>query len=179
MSSLIVAKFTLGGAEVPLQATYSLSQQYSPIGGYATLRTLGGVGIKQTNWTRIRTSVSGSGTIPPGLIGLDYSASLLMQCIGPRQVTSISNIMTIPTGRRSDVPFEPMGFGRVGGQTGGWVQTTTLSLIGDTISLDPVGGADLYRVEYYPELTVFAQEPNETPQPHSREFGWTLNAEEV
>ena len=167
----------IGAVRIPLSAAFELSQTYGPIGGFILLRTLNGSAIKQQNWQKISTSISGSGAIPVGLDEIDFKLSQVLRCGASKGVTSSSNIMTLPPGRRSDPGFEEVGcFSTDNGVT--W-QPTGISIISDVATLVTDPGAQLYRVEYYPEITVFADPPEESTDSHGRVFGWTINAEEV
>ena len=160
-----------------MSASYELSQSYGPLGGFLTLRTLDGSAIKQQNWAKIAITTNGSGAIPVGLQEVDFKLSQVLRCGAPRGITSSSNIMTLPAGRRSDTGFEPTGcFSVDNGIT--W-QATSIGIVTDTATLGTDPAAQYYRVEYFPQLTVFADPPEEQTDTHGRVFGWTLNAEEV
>lgn len=172
-----VSDIILGGVRIPISSAYTLSQTYAPLGGFLTLRTLNGSAVKQQNWSKIVTTINGEGAIPVGLSEVDFKLSQVLSCGSPRGVTSSSNIMTLPPGRRTDPGFEPTGcFSTDNGVT--W-QPTTIGIIVDVATLGADPAAQLYRVEYYPEITVFADPPEEQIDAHLRVFGWTLNAEEV
>ena len=172
-----ISDIILGGVRIPISAAYELSQTYTPLGGFATLRTLDGSAIKQQNWQKIVTVINGSGAIPVGLEEINFKLSQLLSCGASRGVTSSSNIMTLPPGRRSDSGFEPTGcFSTDNGLT--W-QATGIAIVVDVATLVTNPDAQLYRVEYFPEITVFADPPEENTDAHGRIFGWTINAEEV
>lgn len=172
-----ISDIFLGSVKIPISGAYELSQSYAPIGGFMTLRTLNGGAIKQQNWQKISTTITGSGAIPVGLEEVNFKLSLVLKCGASRGVTSSSNVMTLPPGRRVDVGFEPTGcFSTDNGLT--W-QTTSIGIVSDVATLGTDPGAQLYRVEYFPEITVFADPPEENTDTHGRVFGWSINAEEV
>lgn len=177
MSAVVVNNIVVGTVIVPLTASYDLSQTYGPIGGFTTLRTLNGSGIKQQNWQKISTSINGEGAIPLGLDEINFKLSLLLKCGAPKGVTSSVNVMTLPPGRRSDPGFEETGYYSTdNGRT--WEETGLIIAVDvATVLLTP--GAQAYRVEYFPEITVFADPPEENTDTHGKVFGWSLNAEEV
>ena len=80
----------IGAVRIPLSAAFELSQTYGPIGGFILLRTLNGSAIKQQNWQKISTSISGSGAIPVGLDEIDFKLSQVLRCGASKGVTSSS-----------------------------------------------------------------------------------------
>lgn len=177
MSCETLGNFNLGGVEVPLFASLGINQTYENIGGFLVRRTMDGSAIKQQQWTKLSTSVSGRGSIPAGFDELDFTQPLLMRCIGVRGITSADNVVELPAARRSDTGFEPSGFARLNGEFL-W-QSTTINIVGDTATLGIVSGAAQYRVEYFPEFTVFSNPPRIDVDERGKELSWTINAEEV
>lgn len=174
--------FELGTVIVPIHSAFELSQTYEPLGGFVTIRMLNGAALKQQNWEKIGTSVQGTGTIPSGLEGLDYSVSQLMKCAAPRAVTSISNVLVIPAERRTDPGFEPTGFAYVdpeGKNRGLWQETPIVSIVVDTVTLTVVANALNYQVRYFPEFEVFAEKPTQNIDVHPSDQNWQLDAEQV
>lgn len=164
----------LGGVEIVLDAVGTLQQSYQPIGGSSLLRMQSGKGIKQTHWQKLSTTIQGDGWLPPGLMDLDYSQPLLLSCIAPRSVVGIGTALPLPAARRSDAGYTPQGLALVGRQ---WV-ATAVSMSGDTANLTPVSGASRYQALYYPELTVYADEPQEEMDVTGAAHRWSLTAEE-
>lgn len=187
MTVYTVPNFQLGGIIVPIHAIWELSQDYSPVGGFTLLRMLDGAGVKQQHWEKIATTVTGSGYIPAGLDSLDYKTPLLMRCATKRGVSSIApTTILVPQARRTDVDHEVIGFAIVDGNDAQWEETpiigTTPSVARpgfDEIDLTAVGGAKAYRINYYPEITVFAEHPVQDGNPHQDDQSWTLTAEQV
>lgn len=174
--------FELGTVIVPIHSAYELSQTYEPLGGFATIRMLNGAALKQQNWEKIGTTITGNGVIPPGLEGLDYSLSHLMKCAAPRAVTSTATVIVIPAERRTDGEFAPTGWAYTdpeGKNRGLWEETPIISTVVDTVTLTPVVGALNYQVRYFPEFEVFAEKPNQNIDVHPKTQGWTLTAEQV
>lgn len=165
----------LGGVIVPQHAALDLEQTYEPIGGYTTRRMLSGAGSKQTHWLKLRTTIRGSGWIPAGLDGLDFSAPMELKCIKPRAVTSAANVFTIPAARRSDAGYEPAGRALVDGQ---WVESS-VGMVGNTATVAAVAEATQYQVLYYPQLQVIADPPREVLDASGAAYSWSLNCEEV
>ena len=167
--------FVIGEIRIPLKAGLEFTQTYEPIGGTSTLRTQSGKAIKQTHFNKLKTVLSGRGWVPAGLDGLDYSQPLLLKCVAPRSISSLNSSITIPTARRSDTGFEPIGYVLVGGE----LIQTSLNLSADIATLDPIPGAISYQVQYYPEIMVFAGPPQIQNNVYGAEFSWTLTCEEV
>lgn len=162
------------GVEIPIHTLSPFTQTYETIGGFSTRRMMSGAARKQTNWEKLATSVSGGGTLPPGLAAVDFSSSYVLSCGAPRSVRAVSSTITIPA-RRSDVGFEPRGRALVGF---GWVDTP-VSMSGSDAVITPVAGAEQYEAIYYPILTVIGPPPTEEVGAAEGEFAWSLTAEEV
>lgn len=167
--------FELAGIEVPVFSVINFNQTYSQIGGETVLRMQSGTAIKQVHWSKIATTITGSGTIPPGLLGLDYSVSMVLKCAAKRAYTSVSNVITLPAARRTDPEHAPRGFGMVDRE----LVATTISIVGDDATMGGVAGAQYYVVHYWPQLTVFASPPEEAMDINGAANNWSLEAEEV
>lgn len=175
--------FEIGGITIPISSAHELSQSYQPLGGFQTIRMMDGGLVKQQNWEKIATTISGEGVIPPGLESLDYCSALLMKCAAPRGVTStLPTGIAVPPARRTDPGFSPIGCAWIPRtdepSLGQWV-TTTISIISDVATLGVVAGATQYRVEFFPEITVFADRPQQDVDVHGANHSWTLEAEQV
>lgn len=171
--------FILANLQMVFENHLELSQSYNIEQAARVTRHADGSARKQTAWGgKLKTTLSGSGWIPPGLSMLDYSASMEMSCIAPRGVTGTSNAITIPAARRADAGFEPWAIAHVDGAR---VDTVIESIDGsDLATLTAVSGASHYTVFYYPKITVFADPP--TQQEHdvmADNFRWQLEAREV
>lgn len=165
---------------VPIQEALEFSQSYTPITGSVLLRMQNGAGVKQTHWEKIGTNISCSGIIPPGMTEIDYSRSYILRCGAKRGVTSSSPNIAVPADRRSDTGYEVKGYAFTpdGQGRGDWVETP-VTMVVDVAQLTPVAGATLYKAYYWPELTVFSNEPPVDTNVHGAEYSWSLEAEEV
>lgn len=166
----------LGSVVVPLWASMRIAQTYEIIGGAGVLRMLNGSARKQTQWQRLSTRITGSGNVPAGLDGLDYSAPLTLKCAAPRSITAAASVITIPSARRSDSFHLPHGFAE---SAAGVLTRTAVGLAGNVATLTPVVGAVRYTVLWYPEFSVFAEPPRGDIDVGDASFGWELTAEEV
>lgn len=167
--------FEVGGIEIPVFSVIDFNQSYEVIGGSSLLRMLDGAAVKQNQWSKIRTTISGSGSIPPGLEGLDYTTSKTLKCAGKKSISSLSNVIVLPAARRSDTPHLPRGFAMVDRL----LVATSISISTNTATLGVVSGADFYTVHYWPQITVFVQPPRESHDVNGAVINWSLEAEET
>lgn len=164
----------IGSLKLPLHARLSLRQTYEVIGGRARLRFSDGAGLVQQAWAKLRTIIEGEGSIPPGLALLDTVSTLTMRCVGKRSVAGGTSI-TLPAARRTDTGSTPRAYAQVGEA----VVETALSIVANVATLTPVSGADLYWVDYYPEISVICDPVQERRDVNGALTGWSLTAEEV
>lgn len=170
--------FELGGISVPIQANHKFDQQYQALAGetWPPIRTGDGTGIKQTSWSgKLRTVLSGEGWVPAGLSNLDYTGSMTLKCGAPRALTSASNVITLPTSRRSDTGFAPYGAAIVAGAE----VVSSASLASDDLTITTVSGASAYIAYYFPQITVLAKAPDQSGDLTTGTYRWSLEAEEV
>jgi len=166
------------------------SQSYSNIGGSTVTRLMSGRGVKQSNWSKLATTISGSGMLPPGLSTLDYTGIMVLRCGAPRSVVSLSTAVALPAYRkdiygqptaavdfRLDDIYVPTAKAYVDNV---WVKTT-VSVSGNVASCAAVSGASRYRVDYFPELEVIIREEPEDSFSSSggNSFSWSFSAEQV
>jgi len=171
-----VRQLKINGVAVPVYAMLNISQQYTPLQAVYRARTAGGSLVQRTLWdSKLRTVVTGSGVIPPGISDIDYSSSFTLSCVAPRSLVSASANITIPAARRTDAGSTP--YGRA--LTGDTWESTPVTMNGNVAELTPVSGATQYQVVYFPELTVIADPATEDHPSHGPVYGWTLTAEEV
>jgi hypothetical protein len=163
----------INNVEIGFSAAHQLSQTYEPIGGRSLRRMLTGSAILQHHWAKLKTTISGSGRLPEGLAGLDYSASFDIKCMAPRSIWSATTTATIPASRRTD--WVPHGYAIVSGNH----VKTAISIATNTVTFTAVSGASGYVVAYYPILTVFASPPSLTFDGRGPVAGWTIEAEEI
>ena len=166
--------FSLGGVVVPVLASLELEQTYAPIGGYATLRMLDGAGVRQTQWQRLRTSLTGSGPIPAGLEALDYSQPQELLCAAPRSLIVTAPTANLPVARRTDAGYLPTALALVDGKPA----PTTLTIAGDVATIAAVTGAQQYVIRYWPRITVLAETPTVSFSHFRAQWQWTLEAEQ-
>jgi len=163
----------IGGVVIALESSHELTQTYESIGGRSLRRMLNGAGLLQTQWAKRRTSIRGSGRIPPGLDGLNYTASLALSCAAPMSIWSATTSTTLPAARRSDFP--PRGFAIVNGHQ----ISTPISIATNTVTFTAVTGASGYVVSYYPTMTVYADPPTQSFDAREIAIEWSLIAEEA
>jgi len=168
--------FVLGGIEVPIECFADFNQSYEGLTAAGILRMSDGTGIKQTAWNdKIKIQTSGNGWAPVGLTGLDFEQSMLFKCAIPRAIDDATINITLPTTRRTDINFTPLGFAVVNNS----LVETTINIVSNDATLGAVSGATAYRVHYWPELTVFVTEPPENWARSGNSFDWSFEAEQV
>lgn len=74
--SLIIAGITL-----PQRSRLEFSQTFEPIGGRSGRRMANGALFRMSQWQRWRTTISGSGWVPPQLLGIDYDSSYTIESV--------------------------------------------------------------------------------------------------
>lgn len=166
------------------------SQSYSNIGGSSVTRMMSGRGVKQSNWSKLSTTISGSGMLPPGLSTLDYTGVLVLKCGAPRAVTSLTTSVALPAYRKDsygnatsvvDFRLDDIYFPKAQAfLNGAWVPTS-ISLTGNVATCGTVAGASKYRVDYFPEMEVIVpEEPTDSfTLTGTQSFSWSLKAEQV
>lgn len=172
---MTIRTLEIGGLQLPIGASHGIEQNIEPFGGSSLLRMMAGNGVKQTHWKRLRVRISGNGVIPPGLQALDYSQPMTIKCAGVRSIVSASNIITLPAARRSDTGYEPYGLAQL---PRGDMVGTICNVVGNVATLAAVTGAIGYAACYWPQLTVFADEPTERVDVRRGARSWDLIAEE-
>ncbi len=164
----------VGTFELPVYASFDLTQRYEPIGGETILRAVSGRGIKQTTWNRTRVVTSGSGWVPSGLQSLDFTAQHALACIAPETVPAVfaTRQATLPTSRRADADHLPYGLAQT---AEGNTVYSPATLAGNVATVTAVSGAVAYQVGYYPLLTCWINRPTR----NGPDSSWELVAEEV
>jgi hypothetical protein len=109
------------------------------------------------------------------LQGLNYDGSIVIKCIQDRRITGTgsSNIIMVPSARRSDYVVEGLAF------VGTNIIRTPVTMNGDEATLDIVAGATIYQAVYWPELICSMDEPDESGQVRGARYGWVLEAQEI
>ena len=166
---------TIGGIPISVESSDRISQTYEPMGGVATLRTMGGGAIRQRNWRKLKTTISvPEARMLPALQGLDMDAPQVIQCVAARQIAGASNVNALPPARRADVA--PRGYAVL---PSGMTVPTAAVLAGSTLTLTPVTDALRYTASYVPELTVLITALTEHTDVRAGVVGWDLTAEEI
>lgn len=162
----------LGGVPIVLHAgAPTLSEE--PIGGESSVRLSGGSLVSMTHWERMAGSISGSGWMPPGLDGLDYSQPLEFRSTKIKSISGAGLSYTLYGTPRPDVA--PWGMALVGED---WVITVCVVTDG-AATLTAVPGATAYRVCWMPIYSVKAKRPSETQDSGTATHGWSINWEET
>lgn len=159
----------LGGVPIVLHAG-APEESIGPIGGSTVLRMSDGAGVKMQHWQRSAGSISGSGWMPPGLSGLDYSQPLELRSTKVINHVGAGPEFTPLHTPRQDMP--PWAQALIGDQ---WVRVPS-SYADGVLTVPPVLGATLYQACYMPVFSVFADAPSET---QGAAHGWSINWEET
>ena len=173
----LVRQLIVDGVTICSLSTIQISQTYETVRGSYRARMRDG-GLKQrTIWSgKIRTTITGSGLIPPGFSLVDYDSSFTLSCIGHRAVNTTNTSVVLPSARRSDAGSEPYGRALLCAEK--WYPTD-VTMVGDTANITPIAGAASYQVIWFPEIVVFADPPVEAHPEHGPTFDWSLVAEEI
>lgn len=174
--------FSIGGVVIELPQSIQMTQTYEEFGGVTTHRMMSGASVRQTVWTRLKTTITVEGFLPPGLEGIDWKSAVELKCGLPRTISSAVSNIAIPTNRRTDAGFTPTGSALVDGM---WVLTRPCTVSGNVATVaEPVDflgnplTATQYQVAYYPKFTAFISPPNISYNRTSGMYSWTLEAEE-
>lgn len=172
----MIRTFELGGVVVPVHAAGDVEVAFEDIGGFTwpPLRMMNGAAIVQQHWRRLRVRAGGSGIVPAGLAGLDYTARHTLRSSATRAVQAAGSVIAVPAARRTDTGYAPRGYAVVDGR----YYATPIDLVGDTATLTAVAGASGYGVIYFPELTVYARFSQGASAAGAR-HSWEIEAEEV
>jgi hypothetical protein len=151
--------------KVTVYEALNYSQGYEVIGGDSTLRTMNGTAIKQTNWQKIKTSLSGSGGLPLGMSDLNYSLPITIKCGTPRAIVRPTNSFSLVVPHRTDQGYAPI----------------TLKLVeGFWVPLASSGTGTSFMLLYYPLLTCFFKPPQENfSWDGSSPSSWSLSGDEI
>ena len=141
------------------------TQNCEVLGGFSTIRMMDGTGIKQSQWQKLRISISGSGGIPPGITDLDYTKVITLKCGAPRAITRATNSFTVIPPHRTDTGYTPIVFKLV---EGFWV------------SLDATGTGTKFLMIYYPQINAIVNPPQESyTWDGASPSSWSIIAEEI
>lgn len=164
----------LGGLPIVLHAG-TVAQSITPLGGPEILRLTSGAGVQQTHWQRSAIALSGSGWMPPGLDGLDYTKPLELRCTKQLSIVSTGRTFQIIGTPRPDFPV--YGLALVGKE---WVDAE-LTLSGNAAEVAEVSGATFYQIMWMPMFTVSAKRPQGDMDPGNgaTPHGWQITCEEL
>lgn len=167
----------IGSVEIPIRSALDCETSYEWLGGETILRTIGGAGIKQETWRRLRVTISGSGWIPPGLEGIDTSTQQVVACIVPVAATCDgSRQATLPTTRRADSGYTPWALALLPDAS---AVETPVSFAGDVGTADAVAGAIGYQILYFPKITAWVSRPGSSGDHAQAAYRWELICEQV
>lgn len=164
-----IPRIMLGGVPIVLHAG-APEESVGPIGGSTVLRMSDGAGVKMQHWQKSAGSIAGSGWMPPGLAGLDYSQPLEL-----RSTKVINHVGAGPDFLLQHTPrpdMAPWAQALIGDQ---WVRVPSTFADG-VLTVPPIAGATLYQACYMPVFSVFADAPSET---QGSSHGWSINWEEA
>ena len=168
----------LGGVTIYPAEGHELSQTYDNEEGSRIMRMLEGTGIKQFHWSKLRTTISGTGWLPAPLRSIDFTASLTLKCAAHLSATDTDVTVVIPSARRTDIGTSGAICAHAILADGSAVATGIDNVATDTVTCVAVATAVAYRVRYCPQITVFA-ELSEDISRSSATWSWTLDCEEV
>lgn len=70
----VIRTLEIGSLRLPLHARHTLRQSYDTLGGRYPLRFSDGSLLVQQSWAKLRTTIEGEGTVPPGQASLARGA---------------------------------------------------------------------------------------------------------
>lgn len=167
----------IGSVEISRLSALDLEQSYEILGGETILRTIDGTGIKQSTWSKLRTTISGGGWLPPGLATLDVTTQQTVACFVPRAIPcDVNRQATLPTARRSDSGYTPWALAFL---ADGSAQETPVSIQGNVGTATDVQGAIGYQINFLPAFTAWVSRPTESGNRGDASYRWEVVAEEV
>ncbi len=149
------------------------SQSDSPVLGEGLVRLALGTGVKMTHFFKAGGSISGSGWMPPGLDGLDYSHPLELRLTSQESMTDTGLVFPLTSTPRPDVA--PWAIALVNGE---WEQANC-SFNDGVVTVEAVPGAVIYNVQWMPVYMVFASKPQKSMDPATATFGWQIDWQEA
>lgn len=146
-----VRQLIVDGITVPTYAATQVTQRFEEIKRVATPRLADGSASQRELYSgKWRIVTNGGALAPSGLQALSYGTTFSMSCIESQALNSASNVINIPSARRSDAGSEPFGFAEVNGI----LIPTAVAMSVDQATLTPVTDADQYQVRWFPVFTV-------------------------
>lgn len=162
----------LNGIELPIHVGVA-SQRYEPIGGSVKLRMHSGKGVKQTHFSKLAITISGSGWMPVGLAGLDVGVPVDLWCFQPRSILTTALVVTIPGAIRPD--DAPWVLAYVAGE---WVPVVSSTASG-VVTITQHPDAIQYAVYWLPRLTVLLDAIPEDLDTTAASYSWQITGEEA
>ena len=166
----------IGGIEIPMQASYQLTQSYDPDQAVNRFRTMDGTLKQMVAYSgKLITTISGGGQMPAGIQAIDYLLPVTIKCIAEEdiQIPGGLRVVDIPTARRADYGVEGKAL-----LNGVWV-STAVSMAGDTATLTAVVDATQYKAIYWPELVCYLDPPSRTRDNRKADYGWSITAAQI
>jgi hypothetical protein len=160
--------------EIRSLSSVDYRETHEIIGGFHTRRMQSGTLDVQQHWSKLRVQMSGLGWIPIGLSALAFPSSGILKCGAPVAIQSASNIINLPSARRSEPSYLPIGFGLVGNQR----ISTPVTMDGDQATLTIVPPDNEYMVWYWPEITATAFPPRQQFDRGLGQWTWSMSLEE-
>lgn len=172
----------IGGIEIPF---YALADEFDQVyeeitDGISSGRMGDGSLVIQRAWPDasknylLRTIISGGGSLPAPLDGLNRGVVHEIECAKPRSISSTSPVITLPAGRRSGGIYAPIGYALVNGL----LVETPISILGNVATLTAVSGYQHYEVHYWPKFSGRITHSS-SGQPWLARSRWTVTIEEV
>lgn len=159
----------LGGVPIVPHAG-APEQSEESIGGSTVLRMSDGAAVKMQHYEKTAGTISGSGLMPPGLDGLDYSQPLELRSMQVSNIVGPGPTFTLTSTPRPD--HAPWAHALVGGR---WLRTAC-SYDAGVVTVTPVAGATHYQVSWLPVYSVFANRP---PKSQGTSHSWSITWEET
>ncbi len=167
--SLLINNFEIVNAQ-----GYRVQQSLSPVPSRTIRRLQNGAAVSMANFRKLQTTITGSGFYPAGLDAVDWLQPITVHCVQRQSIRSASNIIALPTARRTDSGYTPDAGAIVGGE----LVPSPVSITDHVATITPVAAATGYLVQYFPILTIFAD--LETAEDiDGRVISWTINGEET
>ncbi|PTQ70350.1 hypothetical protein [Pseudomonas sp. GV071] len=161
-----------GGLPIVLHAGPPAQSDASVLGEGLVRLGLGG-GVKMTHFFKAGGSISGSGWMPPGLDGLDYSQPLELRLTSQECVVGDGLVYPLTSTPRDDV--EPWAQALINGE---W-ETAECTVAAGVVTVVAMPGATIYMVQWLPMYTVFASKPQKSMDPSTSVFTWQIDWQEV
>lgn len=161
-----------GGLPIVLHAGPP-AQSDAPVLGEAVVRLGLGTATKMTHFFKAGGTISGSGWMPPGLDGLDYSQPLELRLTSQESMTDPGLVFPLTSTPRDDVA--PWAQALLDGE---WERAES-SFAAGVVTVEAVAGATMYMVQWMPVYMVFASKPPKSMDPSTAAFGWQIDWQEI